>query len=207
MISAAAAAVKPHEHSFDPETHTFRIDGVVVPSVTQAIDCLNLRDTEHFTEESRDRGRDVHELCQFYDEGDLFWPAVDPEYEGYLKGWIRFRQENPKFKPRLIEQPVWNDLHRYGGVPDRVEEYGPREAVIDIKSGIRDETTGLQTAGYDDALYPPPGGYRERFGVYLDGAGGYDLVPYRDPNDRYLFLSAVSLANWKLRRKGQKWQE
>jgi hypothetical protein len=196
-------------HSFDAKRHQHFLDGQPVPSVTQILDRAGLRDVSRFTEDSRERGRDVHLICAWEDERTLIDTSVDEEYRPHLHAFRKFRRENPRFRPKLIEAPVWDEVRRYAGILDRLEEIdkGESEAVLDIKSGAYDDTTALQTAGYDGALPPPRLRARERFGLYLHDNGTYDLEPYKDPGDRFVFFSALAVVQWQLRSRGETWKQ
>lgn len=103
------------------------------PRVTEILSPLY--DGSHFTEESRQRGTEVHKACAAYAQG-LFYP-LKSEYRGYFesfKGWF------DKFvvKVYFIEQRLTDERLGFTGQPDLGAEllcwlYTP--VVIDIKTG------------------------------------------------------------------------
>ena len=85
---------------FDDATHTYTLDGQVVPSVTGILKASGLIDftgiPESILEAARVRGTTVHEAIAYFNEGDLDIDQFDqdfPEYRGYLAGWLSFRHQ------------------------------------------------------------------------------------------------------------------
>jgi hypothetical protein len=201
-------------HTFEAEGHRHFIDGARVPSVTQALERSGLRDLSRFTEEGRDRGSDVHvatAIIDLHGWRSLDLDTVETDCLSRIRAFIKFRAENRRFKPLLIETAAWSKAHGFAGFLDRLEEIQPARksaivthGILDVKTGAEDDSTGEQTAGYDLALDtpPPPKGYRERYGLYLHDDGNYNLVPYRDPQDRYFFLSALAVTRRAIQRRG-----
>jgi hypothetical protein len=151
---------------FDHATHTYRVDGRVVPSVTQIIAAAGLvKGSEWFTEESRWRGSNVHLACQYLDEGCLDRSALAPEYVPYVEAYERFKAETG-FEPDLIEYSVCDMHGRFAGKLDRTGRIAALDGpvLIDIKTGAVQRTTELQTAAYAHCL---SGGVMHRWAVRL----------------------------------------
>ena len=89
-------------NTFDPITHTFRINGVPVPSVTQALKAADIIDDRFYTDEARERGIAVHAACHYLDEECLDWETVAPEIVPYVEAYQRFKDESGSV-PALIE--------------------------------------------------------------------------------------------------------
>lgn len=184
---------------FDPSTHTYTLNGVVVPSVTQILRECGIIDTSRYAPGSAERGTAVHLACQLHDENDLDEASLDPQIVPYLEGWRRFIKECA-FEPQSIEQIVVSGTYGYAGTLDRTGLLYGRPAILDIKSGSPEPWASLQLAGYAEALGEPN---RRRLAVHLPGDGTYRLHEYRDPSDRRVFLSAVAVCQWKnLKLKG-----
>src|SRR5687767_7346130 len=96
---------------FDELTHTYRVDGQVVPSVTQILQALDIVDYSYIPPAVREaallRGRKVHIATHFDDQGDLDEQTVPEEILPYVFAWRRFRQESG-FQPELIEHRGFN---------------------------------------------------------------------------------------------------
>jgi hypothetical protein len=193
---------------FIPETHTYLLDGRVIPSVTQCLDACGIVDYSHVPQPILDHKAEVgtaaHAACWYHDEGDLNIETIDPEISGYLVGWQKFRNETG-FTPRLIERRGIHATNgmQYGYTLDREGELYGRDTLIEIKCTASVEPSwGPQTAAYEIALRAIDGKTRQRVAVHLRPAGSYGLVALRDVNDYQVFSWALGLETWK-RQKGK----
>lgn len=118
------------EYTYDDDTHLYRIDGVIVPSVTQVLSCLS--DFRFVDEDVMRRaqafGKAVHLMAQLYLEGRLDEDTLDEGLRGPLEA----------LKKWFLE---WES--RLRGITK------PMSCVIDIKSRPFDPIKDpLQLAGY-----------------------------------------------------------
>lgn len=190
---------------FDPETHIYTYNDVVVPSVTQVLKEAGIVDYDGIDpdvmERARIRGQDVHELCQWDDEGTLDENGADDEYRGYLEAWRKFKKETG-FVCEKIEYPVYNSIYAYAGTLDRLGSIGEELWLLDIKTGQMQAWTALQTMAYlmaleYDAVVKKSNLGRKRGGVELRKDGTYRFEKFTQYKDRDVFLSALAVANWK----------
>lgn len=189
-------------NTFDPITHTFRINGVPVPSVTQALKGVGIIDDRWYTEEARERGIAVHSACQYLDEECLDWETVSPEILPYVEAYQKFKDESG-FVPAMIEEPVFNQVYFYGGILDRTGLLNGKPILLDLKSGDPEPWADLQTAGYLGCLVLP----HHRYTLRLFPEGRYKLSDERkDPNDLRLFLNTVGIAHWKRNKGGYSYE-
>lgn len=186
------------ELTYTDEPHEYRLDGVVIPSVTQVLKEAGLIDVSGpwFTEACRERGENVALITELYDKSLLDESAVADELRGYLEAWAEFRRVWG-FVPEQIEVPVYAALYEYAGTPDRVGALHDVRTVADIKTGGPAPWHGLQTAAYSECYR----GGLQRIGVHLKADGTYKVHPHDDPDDRRVFLAALTLANWKYNKK------
>ena len=80
--------------SFDPDTHTYTIDGVEVPSVTTVCRFLSYdqkSDKPWLARVAADRGTRIHAACAMIDYGEE--PEEDFDTAGYLKAYRRFLKD------------------------------------------------------------------------------------------------------------------
>jgi len=184
-------------NEYDPATHTYKINGEIVPSVTQVLNECGVVDTTWFTEESRTLGQHVHTACALFDTGDLDLPSLDPAIAPYVRAWASFMSQ-ARFKIEMIETPLFNESLRCGGKPDRVGVWeGQFRAIVEIKTGGRRQWHCLQTAGYDDLC-----GAVRRFCVYLLDDGRFKVEEHERIQyhaDHYIWRSCLSVAQWKRR--------
>lgn len=184
---------------FDEATHTYRVDGVVVPSVTQILAPLNdfsmvsPADLEY----ARQLGTAVHKATELYDAGDLDESTVPEVVQPYLDAWIRLRRELP-FEILGMEKRVYHPAHRYCGTYDRLVKFDDRRCMWDIKTGDLYPSYGPQTAAYKNAEEKQSGKRIEgRHTIQLRDDGTYRIHEMKDPEDWAVFLSCLTLHNFR----------
>ena len=200
--------------TFDEESHVYRLNGVILPSITQAIAAAGLVDTEWMTELGRWRGTQVHTATQMDDEDELDEDSLDDVYGfapgemvSYLEGWRQFRKDY-EFVPTLIEEPLYHKAHLYAGRIDRAGTmmYNRRKtkAISEIKTGASVGATAEQTAGQAHLLENPPSW--TRFEVRLMRDGKYKLTEFPLKNlgrDLNSFLGCVNVARRQIELFGK----
>lgn len=196
--------------TFNPERHEYRLGDQVLPHVTQVTDSLQSYSgvSDKVMREAADRGRAVHLATQLWDEDDLDVDSLPDTVRPYLDAWIRFREETG-FEPGLIEFRVHSRTFGYAGTLDRTGSFHKlrgirpdQPALIDLKATYKImAAVGPQTAGYLHALHETLGNKitRRRFAVQLKPDGTYRLEECKDPSDWSVFLSALTLTNWRAR--------
>jgi hypothetical protein len=184
------------EYTYDDATHTYRIDGVVVPSVTQVLKEAGLVDDRWYTPEACQRGRLVAVATELYDNDQLNWDAVPDDIHGYVQAWIRFREDGP-FEIIAREEERYSPTMRYAGTPDVTARWGGRPTLIEIKTGSNAAWHGLQLAG-QNGLFDLE--YR-RVVVLLKSDGKYWVTEYDDPSDWDAFRGALAVCHWKRNHK------
>ncbi len=181
--------------TFNKERHEYRLDGAIVPSVTQVIKAARIIDDSFFDEHSRRRGEAVHLATAMYDEGTLDPASVDPEIAGYVEAWEIFLVLSG-FQPTKIEFSVANETYRYAGTIDRVGTMAGSPVILDIKTGAVGPEVGLQLAAYEYALDHETN-YR-RFAVQLSDDGKFTSKEFTDrATDWAAFHAALVIFNWK----------
>lgn len=184
----------------DEATHTYTVDGVVFPSVTQVLDPLNSFDRvpAHRLAFARKRGRAVHLATQYFDEGDLDLDTLDPILVPYVQAWERYLDESG-FEVHAIEQKVHCPTWGYAGMLDRAGKINGDRCVIDIKvTADLSPITALQTAAYE-AAYRTDKRRRpyRRFAVRLKPDGTYVAREFDEGFDLATFRAALTLHNWR----------
>jgi hypothetical protein len=188
---------------FDPATHTYQIDGRVVPSVTQII--APLIDYTGINEAILDRksaiGTAVHLACQFDDEDDLDDGDLDPAIAGYIAGWRRFKAEK---RPVMVlsEKQLYSKTRLAAGTLDRVMTIQDAIWMVDIKTTASlSPAVGVQTAGYCTLAHDALPEYRSltfrRAAVQLRADGTYRFEEYTDPSDFVTFMALLAVYNWR----------
>lgn len=186
--------------TFDEETHIYRWNGMVIPSVTRILGMLT--DLKHIPADvlryAADRGKAVHYGTELYDEDNLDWASVDDELVPYIEAWADFRATTG-FTPTLIEHPVFHPALFYAGKLDRVGTMDGEIVLLDIKtSKTMYPTVGPQLAAYATALATEKSApnVTRRAAVQLKDDGTWALHEYEDKHDWPVFLAAKTLLGW-----------
>jgi hypothetical protein len=178
--------------TFDPDTHTYTIDGQQVPSVTGILADIGFIDSQWFTDYARERGKLVHRIIHWHITGELDEDTIDPVLRGYFNAWLAFEKDTG-FVSTATEEPLGSEIYRFAGTPDYVGTMNGSEVLIDAKTGAAYPATQLQTAAYEILLNRKV----KRFSLHLTDSGKYKLVEHKDRQDRGIFLAALSCWHWQ----------
>lgn len=187
--------------TYDAEKHEYRLDGLLIPSVTQVL--APLRDFSGIPsavlERKRELGKEVHELTAQYDMGILDPKKVPTKLLGYVRSWARFIEWaglDGDRKILLIEFFTCSPRWRYGVTPDRLVMYKNTQTVIEIKTTFAiSPIDALQTAAQAEAIDAS-----RRFTVRLDEKGGMpEFKEWKEKTDFGTFTAALSIWNWRQR--------
>lgn len=197
--------------TFDETNHVYRLNGEVLPSVTQVLSSVGTRKGAEFwkaigssdfacDETASAFGTTFHKIASIIIAGGI------PEYPEVMEPWVkqfnRFRRDN-KFVPlydidvqQLVEYPMAHTIWRYAGTPDLVA-YDKRGDVfvVDWKtSTAKQHHWGYQTAGYAELVKHVFKIKKKifRLTVRFD-PDNYHLIAQNDPIDSIVFQSACNL--------------
>ena len=129
---------------FDPIKHIYRLDGKIIPSVTQILNELvpiQYKAGDWYLQ----RGRAVHAAAAFIARG------IDFDFNEQIAGQVAaIRKFFAEVKPdvKFAEERVSSRLYRFAGTLDLYAKIKNRYCLIDYKSSISVEHIGLQLAGY-----------------------------------------------------------
>ena len=190
--------------TFDAPTHTYRWNGIVVPSVTQVLECacrFGFITAEQLEAAGR-RGTYVHEMCEANDLDDLddaqessgeHWPR--------LLAWRKFCSDyGANFS--VIETKGYSPLYGFAGTVDReatLEKVSADPWIIDIKtSAAVGKTWGPQTAAYKQIATErdPRMAMARRATVRLLENGTYKFDEFKDRNDWRVFSAMLTINHW-----------
>lgn len=192
---------------FEESTHTYRVDGVVTPSVTQILEAAGISDFSGVPADvlarAAARGTAVHVATWFDDQDDLDETTLDPAIGGYLAAWRKFKAENGVVV-KLIEQRIYSPLG-YVGTFDRLitmTKWG--EVLPDIKTGAVSPSWAIQLAAYLKGFHGPQAPKCRRVVVQLRKDGSYNLhwFEQKDLNrDWNVFAAALSVFQFRKEHK------
>lgn len=183
---------------FREEGHEYRLDGVLVPSVTQATDWLLdfSRVPPDVLEAAARFGTAVHRMIELDVARELDEAALDARLVPYLRAWRRFLVESG-FRPEVCEEVVGSKVYQYAGRLDLAGPLKRKMALLDLKSGEVPVTIGMQTAAYSRAAEETlnlRGLVRYALDLKPDR---YRLIPCDGTSDLNLFLAALTIKRWR----------
>lgn len=184
---------------FDSKTHTYTLDEVKLPSVTQVIGGAGLINFGGIGEEIMRRaqlfGTATHLACALDDRKQLDIKSLDPALLPYLEAWRKFKKDFGITGFLEIEKQVYSKQWGYAGCLDRLTY---NLALIEIKTSTTIPiTAGLQMAGYQQAYQEMTKvKIRQRLCVQLL-EGTYKLQEYKDKSDFRVFASCLNILNFK----------
>jgi hypothetical protein len=190
----------------DDGGHYYMHDGRRVPGVSEILAAADTQLSNYFYEERKEaaalRGKDVHLACRDLDRNYADWWSEEKEIAGYVKAYEQFKKDF-EFKPALIEMPLYHDVWRYAGTPDRTGamrgKNGPLICTVDLKCvATVGPHVGLQLAGYN--LLSSDWEDRWPFALQLKPNGQYKIhtqKPEEIKQNVQVFLSCLTLLTWR----------
>ncbi|MFH2074384.1 MAG: hypothetical protein ABIJ57_03425 [Pseudomonadota bacterium] len=189
---------------FDETTHTYRVDGMIVPSVTGIISEFILIGQFYIStftgaripveafDKARDFGTAAHRMIALDITGELDEDALDPKLAAVLKNWQQLRG---MIRPEIImsETPLYCSAHGYAGTSDIIFKLRGVLSICDFKTGLYG-TAGPQLCAYE-VLAREKLKTRARFDKYVlalprDGSH-FKFVKVGGPADWGFFLSRL----------------
>ncbi|MDE2469356.1 MAG: hypothetical protein KGL35_11580 [Bradyrhizobium sp.] len=186
---------------FEEATHTYRLNGRKLPSVTAVIrDVLAPNEyanvPAHILKHAADRGKAVERMIELDLHDELDEDSLAPELLSYWQAWRAFpvraawRDAECKFQGFVC--------HTERGYAGCYDLFIPSERLlIDIKAtAMLPHTVGVQTAAYADAIgFDGP---LTRYCLHVK-PDGCRLHPLADKSESADFLAALRVYNWRLR--------
>lgn len=166
---------------FDEATHTYRLDGLVIPSVSAIMEPLSRAKYSGISERTlgraADKGTAVHNCIENWIKFGI--EDIPPEHMGYFQAFKDWWNE---FQPVVVgsEIRVCHPLMRYGGTADLVAYIGNELTLVDYKSTyvISDMTCGVQLEAYAQALKSMGVDIQRKRILHLKKDGRYDTREY-----------------------------
>jgi hypothetical protein len=180
--------------TFDAAAHEYRVEGHKTIGVTTALKVAGVApDSSWYTEESRFRGRCVHEATANLDLG-VPHGCRHVAHHGYIESYQRWTEIIDHDWER-IEEPDYSDDYGIAGMADRVGSVKGHPALVDLKTGGIQRWHPLQFALYDLIYNDLPPRVRHRIGLYLTKDGRVArMLRFQDPSDYDRALLAVRKA-------------
>lgn len=196
--------------AFDPETHTYTVDGQPTASCTQVLRSSGFVPPafldQDMLEYRSELGREVHKACDLHNREKTF--TCDAQVRGYLNSWIETKNMlGLDLKLSEFQQIGEINGMTYGLKIDALAIVGGIENVIELKIGPILPHHGLQLAGYAAGLYHPrfetaPARFRarRRFALQLKEDGSIaKLQHFEEKSDLEVFTSMLHSMHWKMK--------
>jgi hypothetical protein len=143
------------ELSFESTEHIYKLNGLVIPSVSTIMEPLNSAKYANISSSvlsnAADKGTAVHDSIENYIKFGV--EDVPIEHKGYFDGFLEWWKDN---KPELVgsEIRIYHRLLRYGGTCDLLAYIDGKLTLVDYKTTyvISDMTCGVQLEAYAQAL-------------------------------------------------------
>lgn len=181
---------------FNEEKHEYRLNGVVLPSVTQIIKPLYSYDgiSSAILEYAAGRGRAVHKAVELWSQNTLDDTTIDPVIVPYLEAWKKFALEKC-FIVTASEQHLAHPHMKYAGTPDAEGLINKEEWLVDIKAVAElHASVGVQLAAYAALIGKPS---IRRAAVQLKPDGKYIFQEYKNKSDWPVFVSCLTVHNFR----------
>ena len=187
------------ELSFDEAHHIYRLNGLVIPSVTTLMkplsdDFYRTVDPEVLDRAAK-RGTEIHNAVENYTQFGI--EDISPAYAGYFAGFIQW-WERRKPVPLATECRVYHKILRYAGTADLICTINGRLTLVDYKSSAQVNTKlcAVQLEGYDRAYESHGIKIEDRLILHLT-KNGYQEVPFqRDPKCWSVLSSLMTIRNY-----------
>lgn len=196
-------AVSDEGIEFDRERHEYRVEGAVVPSVSELIGVYGESveegdELELKLEAAAERGTTCHEILARYLRDENESVEYPEEYEPYVEAIRLFLSEHT-IRPYAVETPVYSRKYGYAGTPDLLCEFDGTLTLIDYKfvSQIAKTRVKAQLNAYCKA-YEESGVYPEQLlAVQFLKDGTYRVYPVKYDDEEL----QVALKLYELKRK------
>lgn len=189
----------------DEENHIYYLGKDEIPGVTRVLTALGFFDVSFVTPEALYRGRYVHAVLHYLNDGDFNLKDCLPQFRGFVESWLKFVQ---RMGPRLIiikaEYRDYDRLRLFAGTVDLWCKIDDWEWIIDYKTVGKGcsapKAAKFQTGAYSHILPPWPAANFTRIRkracleLFEDGAMA-NLVPHNDFDDAAHFLCFLDTYN------------
>lgn len=190
---------------FREEGHTYVLDGVVLPSVSDL--CAPLHNAAYADvpkwklEAAAERGTATHLATCALDAGGA--AEVDDSCLPYVRAYAKFLMEH-KASWSLTEAPMYHPEHLYAGTPDRYGILDGCNALVDVKTTytVQKPLCRAQLNLYRLILLARGLPVDKMFILHLKPDESYKLIPFSVDEPLALALITIRNALPKRRKKG-----
>ena len=182
------------ELTFDEFSHTYRLNELIIPSVTTVMKLLS--DDFYRTvdpdvlERAAKRGTAIHNAVENFAKFGI--EDIPPAYAGYFQA---FREWWELRRPEVLatECRVYHKILRYAGTADLLCVIGGRVTLVDYKSSaqVNSKLCAVQLEGYDRAFESHGVKIEDRLILHLSRDGKYAEAPFQRSTKCWSVFSAL----------------
>jgi hypothetical protein len=189
---------------FNPENHSYFMDGKELPSVTQVIDGAGFVSDFCKQDRAADYGRKVHEAVSSVARGTETY-ETDKRIECAVDG---FREWKKAYKPETCysEMPMASKSRGYAGTIDLLAKIKGKYWLVDVKTGGYCPWHIIQLAAYNELVKSEKLRADKFACLYLDPVEAGKFT-FREVNRTEIqggfsvFLNALNVYRWKNSQK------
>lgn len=202
---------KEYDLEYDDKAHSYKVEGVKVPSVTRVVDGCFPKDLTHWAlsigQEEYDKvindaleiGNDTHQWIEHY----INYGHACAEPEDYISKSVNaFLDWTTEYNPEWVdaERKVYCDKYKYAGTVDAVAKINGRVCVIDFKTSKKVyKPYHLQVTAYAQAIKRMDGLRRWPLGIILrldKETGKFEHKVFEPKHNFNTFKKCLELKQW-----------
>ncbi len=202
---------KEYALDYDEGAHSYKVDGIKVPSVTRVVDgCFpkNLTDWallvgkeeyDNVISEAIEIGNDAHAWIEDY----ITYGHVCSNPADHISHSVNaFLKWNDRFKPSWndAERKIYCDKYKYAGTVDAVAKINGRVCVIDFKTSKKIyKPYHLQVTAYAQAIKRIDGLRQWPLGIILrldKETGEYEQKVFEPKDHFHIFKKCLEIKQW-----------
>lgn len=195
--------VKMNKFEFNETNHIYKLNGSVIPSVTEVIEPIHQKVykniSAHSLEIAADRGTRVHRAIEFWNKYNFY--NVDEDCKGYIEAYKKFRNDHQDWKLLNSELRTYHKNLFYGMTIDEVYQTPKGIVINDIKttSQPRMDVWAVQLGGYKAGYASQHHSISDTTILQLFNNGRYVLYDVKD--DYFIFLACLQIYRFNERSK------
>lgn len=187
------------ELSFDESTHTYRVDQIILPSVTTLMkplsDDLYRTISPEILERAAQRGTAIHNAIENYIAFGV--RDIPSQYVGYFEAFTQWWDKR-KPQPLALERAVYHKILMYAGTADLICMIDGRLTLVDYKSSaqINEKLCAVQLEGYDRAFESHGINIEQRLILHLSNQGYQEATFQRSAKCWSVFSALLTIKHY-----------
>lgn len=192
------------ELTFDEKMHIYKVDGVVIPSVTTIMRPLSAEFYKGIDKDvlntAAKRGSAVHNAIENFLKFEI--TDIEPEHKGYFDAFLRWLEEH-KPKPIDTESRVYHKYMMYAGTADMPCEIDGLTTCVDFKTSatIVEMLNRVQLEAYSKAFDSHGFRFENKTVVHLKRDGKYKIENYATGDTEAWEVFGSMLIMWSYIKK------